>query len=101
MVYYESAALCIESATTLQAKIQTINTIITALEGAVLKAVGTADIEEYSLNDGQTVIKTVYRSTKEVIDSIGNLEFIKQRYVNQLNGRVTRLMDSKSLNGRR
>lgn len=101
MVYYDTAYICIDSATTLQSKIVTIDAIITALEATVLKAVGTGNIEEYSLNDGQTVIKTIYRSTSEVIRDLQSLEMIRQRYINRLNNPVVRLVDGKSFKGNR
>lgn len=98
MATFDSASIYIDSATTLQAKIVRINAIITALETTALKAAETGNVTEYSLDDGQTKINTMYRSPIEVQKSIDAFESIKQRYVNQLNGRVVRLVDSKNFN---
>lgn len=101
MAIFDSAAIYIDSAKTLREKIVRIDAIITALETSALKAAETGNISEYSLDDGQTKIKTAYRSPVDVQNSIDAFEKIKQRYVNQLNGRVMRLVDSKSfINGR-
>lgn len=101
MVVFDSAAIYIESATTVKAKIVRIEAIITALETTALKAAETGNISEYSLDDGQTKIQTMYRNPMEVQRSIEAFEMIKQRYINQLNGRVMRLVDSQSFNRNR
>lgn len=96
MVYYDSADIYIESATTIRAKITRINTVITALESSALKAAAQGNISEYSLDDGQTKIRTVYRNPEEVAASINAFEVIKQRYINKLTPRMVRLVDSKN-----
>jgi hypothetical protein len=96
MVYYDSAAIYVESAKTLKEKITRIDAIITALETQALVAAGNSIIQEYSLDDGQTKIRTMYKSAKDVALSIDAFEAIKQRYINQLNGRMTRLVDGKN-----
>lgn len=96
MVVYDTAASYIGSCTTLQAKITAIDAIITALETQALTAAGQSDISEYSLDDGQTKIKTVYRNAMDVANAITAFETIKHRYINQLTGRRTRLVDSKN-----
>lgn len=100
MIIYDSAAIYIEIATTLKDKIAKIDAVITALETSALTAAGKGAIQEYSLDDGQTKIRTVYRNAKEVADSISAFETIRQRYINQLNGRMTRLVDSKNFTNR-
>lgn len=101
MIYFDSADLYIEKASTLRDKILRVNAIIDALETQALKAAANENITEYSLNDGQTTIRTVYRSSAEVERSINAFERIKQRYINQLNSRGMRLMDSKNINNGR
>ena len=96
MVVYDSAASYVGSCATLQAKITAIDAIITALETMALSAAEKGDLSEYSLDDGQTKIKTVYRNVTDITASIDNFERIKQRYINQLTGRRTRLVDSKN-----
>jgi hypothetical protein len=97
MVVYDSASIYIEGATSLCDKISRIDTIIDALMTTALNAAANDNIEEYWLDDGQSKIKTIYRGTGQIMESIKSFETIKQLYVNRLNGRVVRLVDSKSL----
>jgi hypothetical protein len=96
MALYDSAAIYIDSADTLKDKITRIDAVIDALLTVALKAAANENITEYSLNDGQTQIKTAYRGSDSVMKSIQAFESIKQMYVNRLNGRHIRLMDSKN-----
>lgn len=96
MPIFDSAYIYIESATSLCDKITRIDAVIDALLTNALKAATTDNIEEYSLNDGQTIIKTRYRNSASVMRSIKEMETIKQVYVNRLNGRMIRLVDSKN-----
>jgi hypothetical protein len=98
MVTYDSAYNYIESCTTLRDKITRIEAIITALEDTALKAAANDNITEYMLNDGQTIIKTVYKGADAVMRSIEAYEKLKERYVNKLNGRTFKLVDSKNFN---
>lgn len=97
MVIYDSASIYIEGATSLCDKIARIDTIIDALMTTALQSAANENIEEYWLDDGQSKIKTIYRGTAQIMESIKSFETIKQLYVNRLNGRVVRLVDSKSL----
>jgi hypothetical protein len=101
MVYYDSASKYIDCASDLRDKITRIETIISALEDTALKAAANDNITEYSLNDGQTIIRTVYKGADAVLNSIMAFEKIRQMYINRLNGRVMRLVDSKNFTGRR
>src|SRR5688500_1882361 len=96
MVTYDSAEIYIQSCTSLRAKITAIDEVVDVLMTTVLKAAARENVSQYSLNNGQTVINTTYRSTKEVIESIKGFEAIREMYVNRLNGRVVRLVDSKN-----
>lgn len=98
-VYYDSASLYIEQATTLRGKITAIENIINGLLSTAATAAANDHITEYSLDDGQTKIRAVYRSVREIEASIQSFERLKQLYVNRLNGRVTRLVDGKNFNG--
>jgi 2C-methyl-D-erythritol 2,4-cyclodiphosphate synthase len=95
-VYYDSASIYIDCASDLRGKITRIDAIITALEDAALVAAAKGDITEYSLDDGQTKIRTVYRDASSIATAIANFEQIKQRYINRLNGRHVRLVDGKN-----
>jgi hypothetical protein len=96
MVVYDSAAIYIDSCTTLQAKITAIDQIIDALLSVAAKSAAGDNISEYSLNDGQTQIRTVYKGADQVTESIQKFEKLKQLYVNRLNGRAIRLVDAKN-----
>lgn len=98
MQIYDSAQIYIASATTLREKIVKINAIIDALESTALKAASTDNITEYSLDDGQTKIKTAYRGAAAIEASILAFTRIRNRYINELNGRMVRLVDRKSFN---
>lgn len=93
---FDTCGLYIQSATSLRAKIIAIDTVIDALELQAADSVLTQNIAEYQLNDGQTIIKQTYRGSKGIADAINSFEAIKQRYVNRLNGRVYRAVDSKN-----
>lgn len=97
-VYFDSADIYVDSAATNRAKIVRIDAIITALETSALKAAAKNAIQEYTLNDGQTTIRTAYRNTDEILNSIVAFEKLKHMYVNRLNGRVVRLVDGKNFN---
>lgn len=97
-VYFDSTGRYIESCTTLQQKITAIDNIILILIGqlATPASSGSDNISEYQLNDGQTIIREVYRGTKGITDALNALEIQKQMYVNRLNGRVHRAVDTKN-----
>jgi len=99
-IYFDSADIYINQGIDVRAKIARINVIITALEDSALKAAANGSVSEYSLDDGQTKIRTVYRNAAEVANAITAFETIRQRWINQLNGRQVRLVDSKNfING--
>lgn len=96
MIYYDSASVYIATATTNAEKLAKVEAIIAALEDTALKSASNDDLSEYSLDDGQTKIKTVYRSTADVLKSLRGFEQLRQMYINRLNGRVVRLFDEGS-----
>ena len=101
MLTFDSSSIYVTSATTSREKLARVNAIITALEDVALKAAANGDISQYSLDDGQVKIMTTYRTAEDVSKSIQAFEVIKQRYINQINGRMVRLVDSKNFrNGR-
>lgn len=99
-VVYLSEYLYVTSVTELKDRLSRIRALITALLDAQIKAALTGNIEEYWLDDGQTKIKTVNRSPKELADTITDLQRLEQTYLNQLNGRYVRLVDGKNFTGR-
>jgi len=96
MVIYDSAYIYIDSATSLKDKICKIDAIITALMATALASATTDNFTEYVLDDGQTKIRATYKGTDAIFRSINVLERTKQIYINQLNGRVIRLVPGKS-----
>jgi len=96
MIYFDSAEIYVTSFKDNQAKIVAIQLIQDSLLTSALKAAGTSNMSEYMLNDGQTIIKTVYRSVEDVQKAWTAFERIKQIYINGLNGRMVRLVDSKN-----
>lgn len=95
---YESCGLYIDSAESKLAKIQRIDAIIVVLEDAALKSAANMDLTEYSLDNGQTKVKTIYRDVDAIVKAIMNFRKLKQLYVNSLNGRTIRLQDAGSTN---
>lgn len=93
---FNSAAEYIECATSIKDKIARIDAIINALLTTALKAVETGNIQQYSLDNGQTKINTAYRNPKEVLESIEGFERIKTLYSNKLTPKIVRLVDSKN-----
>lgn len=96
MVIFDSTQIFIESKTSIAAKITAIDAVISALFGAAAKAAINSDITEYSLDDGQTKIKETYRGPQAILASIRVFEAQKQYYINQMNGRKIRLVDSRN-----
>lgn len=95
MNVYETAGLYITAAATLEERITRIDSVIDALLVVMVDSAGTAKFSEYTLNDGQTQIRAAYRDQQAITAQINALETLKNKYLNQLNGRVVRLVDSK------
>ena len=100
MVIFDSASIYVDSQATIQAKITAIDNIQAALLTSALEAAEKGAISEYQLNDGQTIIKAVYRSAKQIEEAYDSFERIKQRLINSLNGRMVRLVDRRNFNRR-
>ena len=98
-IYYDSAAIFVDSAQKICDKIANIDLILDALLTTAMVAAGNDNISECSLNDGQTIIRTEYNGTEAVMKSYRAWEQIRQTYINRLNGRMVRLVDGKSVNG--
>lgn len=80
--------LYVQSASSLEEKINRIDAIIDAL---ILQtsdvATQNSDLEYYTLDDGQTKITTAYRDVRLMPQAVSRWQTIKQMYINQLNGR--------------
>jgi len=97
MLIYDSSALYIEDAKTLEERLSRICQVLDALENAAIKAASGDMIEEYMMDDGQTKVKAVYRGVDGISKSIQGFEVIKQRILNKLNGRKMRLVDGSAI----
>lgn len=86
----------VESAESLRDKISRIDTIINSLFNAAVKAAETGNYEEYNLDDGQTKIRARYKDGAAINASIQAFENMRTMYINRLNGREMRLVDSKN-----
>lgn len=88
-IYFDSTYKYIQSCTTLQQKIAAIDSVIDILIGQLSSpsSSNSDNVSEYQLNDGQTIIREVYRGTKGITEALASLEQQKQLYVNRLNGR--------------
>lgn len=72
--------------------------VITALENQAILMASNAGVEEYSLDDGQTKIKTAYRSPEMVAKAINAFDAIRNRLHAQMTGtRIIRLSDTTSV----
>lgn len=96
MVIYDSAKIYIQSCKTAKEKIVALEAIIDALLLSALDAASSAGIDEYSLDDGQTKIKTKYRSVTAIKEAIDGFTTLKNMYISQINGRHIRLVSSDS-----
>ena len=67
----------------------------------ILDNIGNEPITEYSLDDGQVKIRTVYRSVEQMTKAIEALEKIKNKLLNELNGRGMVLRPWQGLINRR
>jgi len=83
----------------LREKISAINELIDAMILRTTEAIDDigASVDEYSMDDGQMKVRTKFRNIDDVTMGINALEKIKQRYVNQLNGRVIALKDIRGI----
>lgn len=98
---FESAYKYITCNTDKRAQIVKIDAVIAALLDVALQAAETEHISEYNLDDGQVKIKATYKGTASVYASIAAFRKYREDLINELNGRVFRMVDSKSFNGRR
>lgn len=85
---YASERLYLESAATLQDLITRLRQVRDCYLTQMAKAAVKGDIAEYTLNDGQTIIRVKQRGIDEMADAMHKIERTLQTYANQFNGRV-------------
>ena len=84
--------------TGLKQRYDRITQIITALENQMILAAGNSTTEEYSLNDGQIQIRTMYRSPDSISKAIDAFEKIRNRILAELTGTTrVRLADAQTI----
>lgn len=95
VVYYSSVRAYLQSKTTLEAKIATCQQIINNMNMLILEFSinGNAGTGDYDLDNGQTKVKGTYRSVEDLSRSIQAVETTMWRWINQKEGRMTRLSD--------
>ena len=90
------------NSTDLKERYDRICQIVVALEEQQLAAVGNSDIDEYTLDDGQTKIKTVYRNPESIAKAILRYEQICNRILQELTGTgIVALRDAKAIQSRK
>lgn len=97
MSTFQSETLYLDSVTDMLAKVKAIDAIIAALLVLAAGAVGKEDVKEYMLDDGQTKIRTEFRGMSAILKATTDYERLRQQYMNRLNGRTVRLVDSQSV----
>jgi len=98
MVEYSSSEIYVTSASDISVRLTRIRQVI---DNLILLAISTSGsgkskYDSYELDDGQVKIFAKYRSTKDINEAIQGFEALEQRYLNQLNGRKMRMIDSKN-----
>lgn len=97
MLYYDHEALYIFSKTKAAERVAAIDNIIDTLLITVMSSVQKGNIQEYMLNDGQTIIKTVYRNPDEVTRVVERLYKLRNLIAQDINSRSVRLVDAKNI----
>jgi hypothetical protein len=100
-VYFNSTKQYLLSANSIADKIIAIDKVIEALFLLMLEpeVIEKQYISEYSLDDGQTKIRAIYRGVEGINASIVSLNKMRMYYVNQQTGRRFRLVDGKNFTG--
>lgn len=95
VVYYSSVRDYIASKKTLESRIAVCDQIIDNMQMLILEFSinGNAGTGDYDLDNGQTKVKGTYRSVTDLERSITAIETMRQRWINQKEGRMTRLSD--------
>lgn len=98
-IYFASTKKYIESLTTTEARIAGIDKCIDALLLVMIESADKEYISEYSLDDGQTKIRTAYRGVAQIAATIQALTKTRNLFVNRKMGRSFRLVDGGNFTG--
>lgn len=101
MIVYDNFDKFLISCASTKARIVAIDAIIDQLLASAAKGALKSHITEYSLNSGQTQIKTSLRSMKEVQGAVIYFEQLRNIYKSRLpgHGRVSRNVDGRNFRG--
>lgn len=103
MVVYTSAYEYIHKTSDLLTQINKIKDVIAALTQTMLDGAPQGNILEYSLDTGQSKMRTVYKGANAIVGQIAALEKLCDIYIVKYNklkhGNIVRLQDSKNFKG--
>lgn len=71
---YDDIWDCVRSRADIKAQIATIDEIITALQTSQFKRFGKGHVQEYQINDGQSILRVQYTSLSEMTKELFQLE---------------------------
>lgn len=91
--YFNTPSDYIRTATDRVDRIKKIDQIIESIYDSMLD--GTGNIEEYHYNDGQTVVKAIYRSLNSMQEAIDLLEARREKERQGLEGSIQHLIPSE------
>jgi len=99
-VIYTNIPAILEACGTLEARVAMLDTILSGMETAMLKATSTGQFEEYKVDTGQTKNEVRYRSIGELSEAYKNLLKIQEMLYTRINarrqGRIMRMVDGKN-----
>jgi len=90
---YDSVSDYLQSADDMKDRITKIDGVIAGLYLSLEKAVSSGHIQEYHIDDGQSRIRTIYRSVPDIEKGILGFEKLRVLYENKISGRVINLRD--------
>ena len=73
-------------------KIATYDLLITKMEEAILTGAVSGHLVQYELDDGQIKCRAQYRNIGTMVEAMTGLQRLRQMYINQFNGRGTRMV---------
>jgi len=96
-ITYHTITEYVASTTDVQTRLSRVRATIAALDLQLLTMAGNSNkttIDEYSLDDGQTKIRTIYRNPTDILQAIKALEQMESRLERRLRGGTFILRDA-------
>lgn len=97
-IQYYKVDFNLDTCTKAAEKIALIDTLLDSLYTKAIAAVANGDIAEYSLDTGQTVVKTKYRSMEELEKAITGYEKLRKMLTADAMPRKVKLIPGSSFN---